>query len=60
MKERREELGVQEDLDSFNIKAKAREEAKAKADELVEVDFEDGHTQASEASRGLLGLSLPF
>eukprot|EP00752_Nemacystus_decipiens_P004586 g4186.t1 len=46
MKERREELGVQEDLESFDIKAKAREEAKAKADELVQVDFEDGHTQA--------------
>lgn len=45
-KERREELGVQEDLDSFDIKARAREEAKAKADELVQVDFEDGHTQA--------------
>lgn len=47
LKERREELGVQEDLESFDIKAKAREEAKAKADELVQVDFEDGHTQAS-------------
>lgn len=46
MKERREELGVQEDLESFDIKAKAREEAKAKADDLVQVDFEDGHTQA--------------
>ena len=48
MKERREELGVQEDLESFDIKAKAREEAKAKADDLVQVDFEDGHTQASQ------------
>ncbi|CAN0486656.1 unnamed protein product [Ectocarpus sp. 12 AP-2014] len=46
MKERREELGVQEDLGSFDIKAKARENAKAKAEQLVEVDFEDGHTQA--------------
>ena len=44
-KERREELGVQEDLDSFDIKARAREEAKAKAEEQVRVDFEDGHTQ---------------
>ncbi|CAM9972186.1 unnamed protein product, partial [Ectocarpus fasciculatus] len=48
MKERREELGVQEDLGSFDIKAKAREDAKAKAEQLVEVDFEDGHTQARE------------
>eukprot|EP00903_Cladosiphon_okamuranus_P006752 g6587.t1 len=46
MKERREELGVQEDLESFDIKAKAREEAKAKVDDLVQVDFDDGHTQA--------------
>lgn len=48
MKERREELGVQEDLGSFDIKAKAREDAKAKAEQLVQVDFEDGHTQARE------------
>lgn len=37
---------MQEDLESFDIKAKAREEAKAKADQQVQVDFEDGHTQA--------------
>ncbi|CAM9802449.1 unnamed protein product [Ectocarpus sp. 4 AP-2014] len=48
MKERREELGVHEDLGSFDIKAKARENAKAKAEQLVQVDFEDGHTQARE------------
>lgn len=34
-------------MESFDIKAKAREEAKAKADEKFEVDFEDGYTQAS-------------
>lgn len=49
MKERREELGVKENLEEFDIKAKAREQAKARANELVSVDFEDTHTQASLA-----------
>lgn len=38
---------MKEDLESFDIKAKSREEAKAKADQKLEIDFEDGHTQAS-------------
>lgn len=37
---------MQEDLDSFDIKAKARRDAKAKTEEQVQVNFEDGHTQA--------------
>lgn len=49
LKERREELGVKEDLEEFDIKAKAREEAKAKAGDLIRVDFEDVHTQAGVA-----------
>lgn len=46
LKEKREELGVEEDLHSFDIKARTREETKAKAEEQVQVDFEDGYTQA--------------
>ncbi|CAN0001939.1 unnamed protein product [Discosporangium mesarthrocarpum] len=43
-KERREELGVQEDLSAFDIKAQKRAGAKVRPEDLVRVDFDDGHT----------------